>query len=96
MPLGKVLNKLNPMIFRAASLSQSPSVQITPQIVKAEVNPVKPTKVNFQVSLSENPVDIYFVMDLSASMTDHQVIFHNLTKNWCPKFFYVFNKLESW
>jgi hypothetical protein len=75
-----VLIILNFTLFRADPLSQSPSVQISPQIVNAEVNPVKPTVVNFEVSLSENPVDIYFVMDLSNSMRVHQVTFiHNST-----------------
>jgi hypothetical protein len=48
-------------------------VQITPQIIEVEVNPAKLAGLNFTASLSENPVDIYFIMDLSNSMRVHKV-----------------------
>ena len=56
-------------------MSQKPSIQITPQKIDLEVNPAKATNINFRASLSENPVDIYFIMDLSNSMAQYQVTF---------------------
>ena len=61
--------------WRNDSLSQSPSVQITPQEVLLEVNPSRVAGITFEAALTENPVDIYFVMDLSNSMEIHKVSF---------------------
>jgi hypothetical protein len=58
-------------------LSQRPSIQITPQLIELEVNPAKATNITFLASLSENPVDIYFIMDLSNSMAQYQVKLRN-------------------
>ena len=48
-------------------------MQISPQEIVVEANPAKPVSVQFNASLAENPVDIYFVMDLSMSMSVHKV-----------------------
>ena len=58
---------------RSAPLSQNPSVQLSPQEMEVEANPTEPVRIQFDAALAENPVDIYFVMDLSNSMKDHKV-----------------------
>ena len=41
--------------------------------MEVEANPTEPVRIQFDAALAENPVDIYFVMDLSNSMKDHKV-----------------------
>ena len=45
---------------------------ISPQTVKLTTSPNHKAEVEFDVMLADVPVDIYFLMDLSESMKDHQ------------------------
>ena len=45
---------------------------ISPQTVKLTTSPNHKAKVEFDVMLADVPVDIYFLMDLSQSMKEHQ------------------------
>lgn len=53
-------------------------VQVYPQQSTLTISPNHPGEVNFQVKLAEVPVDIYFVLDISNSMSIHK---HNLQKS---------------
>jgi len=47
---------------------------MAPQTARLTFSPgLKRQELNFQVALSDRPVDIYFVMDLSGSMGQHKV-----------------------
>ena len=45
---------------------------ISPQTVKLTTSPNHRAEVEFDVMLADVPVDIYFLMDLSQSMKEHQ------------------------
>jgi len=48
--------------------------QVSPQSVRLVASPgLGAPQVDFSVALSDRPVDIYFVMDLSGSMSQHKV-----------------------
>ena len=66
--------KSNPTsrLIKALPLGQEPRVQLTPQDMRVTMSPNHPFNVNLEVSLSDVPVDIYFVMDHSNSMKIHK------------------------
>ncbi|XP_040571857.1 integrin beta-2 [Lepeophtheirus salmonis] len=46
----------------------SDKIRVFPQEVQLTLRPNHPYELDFEVALSDNPVDIYFLMDLSSSM----------------------------
>ncbi len=61
------------------------SVQLTPQSVRVEASPNAPVVLDLQVALADVPVDIYFVMDLSNSMAEHQTNLVNAAQSIADK-----------
>ena len=57
------------------------NVQLSPQDVDLIASPNHEAVVEFDVALADVPVDIYFLLDLSGSMANHQ---QNLYKYACP------------
>ena len=49
----------------------SDSIQISPQNVQLKVSPDQEATLRFKVALSDNPVDVYLLIDASYSMQDH-------------------------
>lgn len=49
------------------------AVQIKPQLVKLKTRRGEETKISFQYAKAANyPIDLYYIMDLSASMKSHK------------------------
>ena len=48
------------------------TIMISPQSVKLTTSPNHKAELEFDVMLADVPVDIYLLMDLSASMRDHK------------------------
>ena len=71
-PVPEITSSPELSVQEARPLSQEDSVQLSPQAVNLVLSPNADAKVDFQVSLADIPVDIYFVMDLSNSMRIHQ------------------------